>query len=250
MIPLCDTIPSRRPPVAMWMLILANCAVFAVELGLGPRQLDAFFSIFGIVPARYLVPPDDAAPLPGAVYLWPFLTHMFLHGGWLHIVGNMWTLWIFGDNVEDRMGSGRFLTFYLLCGLAAALTHMFTNPRSSVPTIGASGAISGVLAAYLLLYPWSRIIVMAPIFFWPVFFEMPALFYMGLWFLTQLFSGTLALAAGHAASGVAWWAHIGGFLTGLLLCPMFVVRRRRRRPIYGDEYGIEGAWGRGQFRAR
>jgi len=240
MIPLRDTVPSRRPAVMVWALILANAGVFSLELGLNHEQLSALVRVFGIVPARYLG-HGPAGTVPPALRLWPFLTHMFLHGGWFHIIANMWTLWIFGDNVEDRMGSVRFGVFYVLCGLAAALTHIIMNPASPVPVIGASGAISGVLGAYLLLYPGAQIIVMVPWFFWPFFFELPALVYMGVWFMTQLFSGALSLSTG-LGGGVAWWAHIGGFVAGLVLCPVMVARRKRRRRIYADEYGMEGAW--------
>jgi len=242
MIPLCDTVPNRRPPVATWLLILLNCMVFVAELGCPEPLRERVLFYLGIVPARYTQPGWDPSAWAGIPAALPFLAHMFLHAGWLHIIGNMWTLWIFGDNVEDRMGSVRFLVFYLLCGLAAGLTHLLTNVHSTVPTVGASGAISGVLAAYLLLYPLSRIIVMMPLLFWPFFFEMPAFFYMALWFLIQLFSGTLSLVAPGAAGGVAWWAHIGGFVAGLVLCPAFVVRRKRRRRLYRDELGLEGAW--------
>ena len=242
MFPIQDTIPSRHPPVATRGLILVNVVVFLLELYLPRAGLERVFYLFGIVPARYTHPAwAEWVGLPVDDY-WPFFTSMFLHAGWLHLISNMWTLWIFGDNVEDRMGSVRFLVFYLLCGLAAGLTHLLTNVHSTVPTVGASGAISGVLAAYLLLYPLSRIIVMMPLLFWPLFFEMPAFFYMALWFLVQLFSGTLSLVAPGAAGGVAWWAHIGGFVAGLVLCPAFVVRRKRRRRLYRDELGLEGAW--------
>ena len=226
----------------MWLLVLTNCLVFVVELGLTPRQRQQLFAVLGIVPARYLRAGSPGDGIGGVGLLWPLLTHMFLHAGWLHIIGNMWTLWIFGDNVEDRMGSGRFLGFYLTCGLAAALAHMFTNPGSAVPTIGASGAISGVLAAYLLLYPMAGVIVVVPFFFWPLFFELPALMYVGIWFFMQFFSGVLSLASPQAVGSVAWWAHVGGFLAGLILCPFFVMRRKPRRRLFRDEYGLEGAW--------
>jgi len=242
MFPLRDTIPSRRPPVMMWAIILANCFVFVVELGLPPPARERLFYWFGVVPARYLEASGQVCGDASALCLWPLLTHMFLHAGWLHIIGNMWTLWIFGDNVEDRLGSGRFLVFYLLCGLGAALVHMLTNAGSTVPTVGASGAISGVLAAYLLLYPFARVIVLVPVLFWPFFFELPALVYMGLWFWLQFFSGTLALVAPQSGGGVAWWAHIGGFGAGLVLCPLFLLGRPRPR-LYRDQYGMEGAWG-------
>jgi len=226
----------------VWLLILINAAVFAVELGLERDQFEAFAYAFGIVPSHYFGGGSDVG-IPTALRVWPFLTYMFVHGSWLHIIGNMWTLWIFGDNVEDRMGSFRFLVFYILCGLAAAVTQLFTHSQSTIPTIGASGAIAGVLAAYLLLYPRAGIIVMVPLFFWPFFFELPAVIYMGVWFFTQVFSGMLVLGTA-SEGGVAWWAHIGGFVAGLALCPALIIGRKRRRRMYADEYGVEGAWSR------
>jgi membrane associated rhomboid family serine protease len=167
---------------------------------------------------------------------------MFLHGGWMHILGNMWTLWIFGDNVEDRMGPVRFVVFYLLCGLAAGIVHTLTNPNSTLPTVGASGAIAGVMGAYLFLFPKSRIIVLIPIFFFPFFFELPAVTYLGFWALSQVFSGTLALGDARDVGGVAWWAHVGGFITGIALQFFFVRSGAAYRRPSRDEYEIEGAW--------
>src|SRR5262249_11075413 len=141
---------------------------------------------------------------------WTLLTHQFLHGGWLHILSNMWALWIFGDNVEDAMGHWGFAGFYLLCGVVAGVTQLLSQPHSTVPSLGASGAIAGVLGAYLLLYPRARVIVLIPIFIIPFFFEVPALVYLGLRFFSQLFNGTLALAAPNEAGGIAFWAHVGG----------------------------------------
>ncbi len=155
-----------------------------------------------------------------------YLTANFLHGGWLHIIGNMWALWIFGDNVEDRMGHVRFAVFYLLCGIAAGMVHLFTNPHSTIPTVGASGAIAGVMGAYFILFPRSRVIVLVPILIFPFFFEVPAVFYIGFWAFMQVFSGTLSLADARAVGGVAWWAHVGGFITGMVL-RFFFIRHRR-----------------------
>jgi membrane associated rhomboid family serine protease len=241
MIPIRDTIPSRGTPIVTWALIALNCAVFLCELALEPESLAQLFYLFGMVPARYSHPEwARAIGLPlGEV--WPFLTCMFLHGGWLHLIGNMWTLWIFGDNVEERMGRARFLGFYLLCGLAAGLTHWFTNLDSTVPTVGASGAIAGVLGAYFVLYPGARIIVLLPILFIPFFFELPAIVYLAFWFLSQVYSGTLGSLGPEQVEGVAWWAHVGGFLAGAALYRLFLQPQRR---LELDEYGIEGAWGR------
>jgi membrane associated rhomboid family serine protease len=242
MIPIQDTVRSRNPPLAVYALIALNLLVFALELSLPHEGLDRLFYLLGIVPARYSH-PEWAVRVGFTVDdYWPFLTSMFLHGGWAHIIGNMWTLWIFGDNVEDRMGPFRFTLFYLLCGLVAAVVHYATNRDSDVPTVGASGAIAGVLGAYFVLYPRSQIVVMVPIFFYPVFFEVPAVMYLLFWALSQLFSGALALAGPVEVGGVAWWAHVGGFAAGLLLHPLFVQPRRAIRRLQPDEYGIEAAW--------
>jgi membrane associated rhomboid family serine protease len=242
MIPIQDTVHSRNPPLAVYALIALNLLVFALELSLPHEGLDRLFYLLGIVPARYSHPEWAVrVGFPVDDY-WPFLTSMFLHGGWAHIIGNMWTLWIFGDNVEDRMGPFRFTLFYLLCGLVAAVVHYATNRDSDVPTVGASGAIAGVLGAYFVLYPRSQIVVMVPIFFYPLFFEVPAVTYLLFWALSQLFSGALALAGPVEVGGIAWWAHVGGFAAGLLLHPLFVQPRRSIRRLQPDEYGIEAAW--------
>jgi membrane associated rhomboid family serine protease len=241
-IPLRDTAPGKRPPLVTWALIAINITAFVYELGLDPRQLEELFYRFGLVPARYShaewarwvgYPADD---------WWPFLTSMFLHGGLLHVAGNMWTLWIFGDNVEDRMGHGRFLLFYLLTGIAAGLTHWFTNLDSTVPTVGASGAIAGVLGAYFVLFPRARVIVFLPLLFLPFFFELPAVTYLLIWFLIQIASGTLAGLGPGDAGGVAWWAHVGGFAAGGALHWLFVLPPERTPQA--DEHVLERAWAR------
>lgn len=226
-----------------WVLITLNCLVFVFELTLPQPALERFFYLLGLVPARYTHPGWAVwFGLPVDDY-WPFLTSMFLHGGWVHIFANMWTLWIFGDNVEDRMGPFRFLFFYLLCGIAADLVHSYTNPDSMIPAFGASGAIAGVMGAYLVLFPYSRVIVLVPLLFIPFFFEFPAVIYLGFWALTQLFSGTLSLAYRAAyPGGVAWWAHVGGFAAGILLHPLFVKRRDAYRRLSRDEYAAANAW--------
>jgi len=239
MFPIQDSVPSRSVPVVTRALILINAIVFFFELSLPQASVEQLFYLFGIVPARF-THPDWAAYVGFPVdSYWPFLTHQFLHGGWLHIIFNMWTLWIFGDNVEDRMGPLRFGIFYLTCGILAGVTQLLTNSDSTVPSVGASGAIAGVLGAYLLFFPTARLVVLFPIFFFPFFFEVPAVLYLGIWFFSQLFSGTLALAGPQNVDGIAWWAHVGGFVGGMLLSGLFV---RRRRPAQPDEYGLEWAW--------
>ena len=228
MIPIRDTIPRQHFPFAVWALVAVNVYVFIRELALPPDSTEQFIYLFGLVPARF-THPDWAARVGFPHTYWPFFSTMFLHGGWLHIIGNMWVLWIFGDNVEDRMGPVRFLIFYLLCGLAAGVVHVLTNPGSRVPAVGASGAIAGVMAAYFVLFPRARIVAMFPILFYPVFFQVPAFLYLGLWFLTQFFSGTLAIASHREVSGIAWWAHVGGFGAGILTFALFL-RPRETRP--------------------
>jgi membrane associated rhomboid family serine protease len=242
MIPIQDTVPSRNPPLAVYILIGLNVLVFALELTLPLGELERLFYLLGIVPARYS--HSQWAERIGFRVddYWPFLTSMFLHGGWAHIIGNMWTLWIFGDNVEDRMGPVRFTIFYLVCGLIAGVVHWYTNPDSVLPTVGASGAVAGVLGAYFVLFPRAQLVVMFPIFFYPLFFELPAVTYLLFWALSQLFSGALTLAIPGEVGGVAWWAHVGGFTAGLVLHPLFLRPRRAIRRWQPDEYGIEGAW--------
>jgi len=241
-LPLFDTIPRRQVPLVTTGIILLNAVVFVIELSLPQESLLQLLYIFGIVPARFSEPAWGTGIFYSVGCCWPLLTSMFLHGGWVHIISNMWTLWIFGDNVEDRMGHFRFLLFYLCCGLISAVVHILTNMHSPIPTIGASGAISGILGAYFVLFPLSQIVVLVPIFFWPVFLQVPAFVYLGLWFFTRFFSGTLSLAVPEAAGGIAWWAHIGGFVSGIVLHRLFVLRRKPRRKLFFDEYGIKGAW--------
>lgn len=236
MIPLRDTIPSSRFPIVTLCLIGLNALVFFAEIGLTEQAQAHLFQHWGIVPLRFTHPRLQANYVT-------LLSSMFIHGGWMHVIGNMWSLWIFGDNVEDRMGRGGFLLFYMLSGLAAGALHIVTNPSSTVPTVGASGAIAGVMGAYLLLFPHATVVTLVPIFFFIQIIELPAIFFLGFWFLTQLFSGTLSLAAAGAqqAGGVAWWAHIGGFVVGFLWAVPLRRRtgivRRRRRYYDDDDWG-------------
>ncbi len=228
MIPLKDTVQARSFPFVNWMLISANVLVFFWVLSAGSHA-EALVTALGVVPARLLSRPSlgEAGTL---------ISGMFLHGGWMHLFSNMLALYIFGDNVEDRMGSGRYLVFYVLCGLAAALAHIFFNAGSTIPAIGASGAISGVLGAYLLLYPTARVITLIPILFLPWIVEIPAVFYLGVWFASQLLNATFSTLSGvQALGGVAWWAHVGGFVAGIVLVRLFLVNRPARRRYY-DEY--------------
>src|SRR5512139_2108478 len=217
MIPIKDTVPRKTFPFVTFLVIATNSLVFLFQLSLPELYREELVYLFGLVPARYTHPAWTAAVgLPLDVY-WPFITNTFLHGGWLHLILNMWSLYLFGDNVEDRLGHLRFLLFYLLAGVAANLVHFVVNHDSTMPVIGASGAIAGVMAAYLRLFPFARIITLFPVFFIPYFFEVPAYLFMGFWFLTQVFSGAASLAAAEGGGGIAWWAHIGGFAVGFLL---------------------------------
>jgi membrane associated rhomboid family serine protease len=223
MFPIRDTIPRRHTPIMTWALIAANTLVFLYQVSLPEDAQQQLVYVFGLVPARFSHPGWAAGVGFPAASFWPFLTCMFLHGGFFHLLANMWTLWIFGDNVEDRMGPLRFLAFYLVCGLASGALHWITNLDSTVPTLGASGAIAGVLGAYLALFPRARIVTLVLIVIFPVFFQLPAWFYLGIWFLTQVMNGSFSI--GHApAGGVAWWAHVGGFLTGVWLYRYFLRR--------------------------
>lgn len=212
MIPLRDTQRSQSIPLVNYLIIGINVIAFIWELGLG-KDLERAFFLYGLVPMRYS-DPTLASRFTFFDQAIPFVTSMFLHGGIFHLVGNMWSLFIFGDNVEDRLGHMRYLLFYLLCGLVAGVTHLITNLRSPVPTIGASGAISGVMGAYFLLFPTARVLTLVPFFFFFQFLELPAFLFLGIWFLIQILS---AGVSSGGAGGVAWWAHIGGFVGGMIL---------------------------------
>ena len=216
-LPLRDSPRSATWPWVMASIIVANALAFFWELSLGASgQLDAAIELFGFVPRRFFGwEQAGGAPLDPWRFV-PLLTANFLHGGWLHIIGNMWFLGVFGDNVEDRLGHFRFLLFYLLCGAASMLVQGAVLPDSRVPAIGASGAIAGVLGAYLVLYPSARVRTLVFIFL----VDLPAVVFLGIWFLSQLLNGTASLTpgAGVAAAGVAWWAHVGGFVVGMGLC--------------------------------
>ena len=233
-----NAVPCRYPPVATWALIGTNCAVFFFQLSLSPRGLDWFVINFGLIPARYFAPLVFGDAKPALLDYLPFFTNMFLHGGWLHLILNMWTLWLFGPTIEDRLGPGRYLVFYLVCGALASATHAAFNSTSTVPALGASGAIAGVLGCYVRLFPFARIIVLVPILFLPLFFEVYAFVFVGLWFAVQVLQGTAELFA-SSTGGVVWWAHIGGFVAGLAFGTLLTRSKQRYRTYYGDE-GILG----------
>ena len=230
MIPFRDNIPSRTYPIITVSLILINIAAFFYELSQG-RALEPFIEQFGVIPVRTLAWPTSDLPFLAVVI--PYFTSIFLHGGWMHLIGNMWYLWIFGDNVEDRLGHFSYLCFYLLCGLGAGIAHTVANAYSPIPSIGASGAVAGVLGAYVVSYPFARVLTLVPIIFFVQIIEIPALIVLGIWFLMQFLYGTASLASAAAANagGVAWWAHVGGFVIGILLLGLFP-----RKPRQSYEY--------------
>lgn len=210
MIPLRDTVQSRRAPIINWLLIIINTIVFLYEVRLPAGELSNFINEFGLTPSNLnIFSPASWTPL---------LTHMFLHGGWLHFLSNMWILFIFGDNVEDRLGSLKYLLFYLIGGTSAGIVQAIFG-SADIPSVGASGAIAAILGAYFLFFPTARVVTLIPIFIFPWFVRIPALIYLGIWFFTQLWSGLISMASAEGVSmgGVAWWAHIGGFLVGLFM---------------------------------
>jgi membrane associated rhomboid family serine protease len=217
MIPLRDVIPSRTTPYVTVALIVVNGLAWFYELAVPDDLLPVFLQTYGVVPATFSAPT--------------LVTSMFLHGSWSHVIGNMWFLWIFGDNIEDRLGHGRFVVFYLFCGVGAAVGHIMMEPHSMLPTIGASGAIAGVMGAYFVLYPHSRVLTLVPLFiFWEII-ELPATILLGFWFLMQLFGagiGTLTPTSGAESGGIAFMAHIAGFALGALI--VFVVGKSRPEP--------------------
>src|SRR2546428_12276204 len=218
MLPIRDDIPSSRFPAATVAIIAVNVLVFLRELQLGPQLEDMLVS-FAIIPARYTQPKvAQLFSVPQQVFA--LFSSMFLHGGWLHLLGNMWTLWIFGDNVEDRLGRARYLGLYLAGGFAAALLHIYTNAGSPVPTIGASGAIAGIMGAYFRFFPSARVETLVPPFFFGPIFVLPAVVFLGWWFLLQFFNVAISLGTRGAAafSGIAWWARVGGCLFGFSVC--------------------------------
>jgi membrane associated rhomboid family serine protease len=256
MIPFRDNIPSRRTPVLTVVLIALNVLVFLLEMRLPPQDREAFIYRWGAVPYEFQIIGEGPqavristqrfvrrgrfvevvqgfnefqveGTLAGAVV--PLFTSMFLHGGLMHLIGNMWFLWLFGDNIEDRLGRVRYLALYLLSGLAAGVSQVYANWGEYIPMIGASGAVAGVLGAYMVTYPYARVLAWVPFFFffWPVV-EMPAVMFLAIWFLIQFLQGTASLA-GPYTGGVAWWAHVGGFIAGILLMWLLAPEPPERR---------------------
>jgi membrane associated rhomboid family serine protease len=209
--------------------------VFLFQDSLSPYELEAFVREFALIPARYSEAFASGETDLAVADFFPFFSMMFLHGGWLHLILNMWTLWLFGPTIEDRLGHGRYLAFYLVCGLAASVAHVFFNPTSIVPALGASGAIAGILGSYMRLFPTARVVVLVPILFIPLFFEVYAFVFIGLWFLVQVLQSIMAILLPAASGDVAWWAHVGGFIAGFALGPLLVRSEQRYRVYYPDE---------------
>jgi membrane associated rhomboid family serine protease len=218
MIPLRDTIRSRTYPLVTYLLIGLNVLVYFRQIALGPDQL-RFIATYGLIPARFTHPALIDYFGWGSNLL-SLITFMFLHGGFWHLLGNMWSLYIFGDNIEDRLGPLRFLGFYLLAGSLSGLVHLVLHSSSQIPTVGASGAIAGVMGAYFVLYPRAKILTLIPIFIFPWLIEIPAYIFLGIWFVLQFIG---AAGADAASGGIAWWAHVGGFIGGILLLKSFAL---------------------------
>jgi membrane associated rhomboid family serine protease len=216
LIPLRDANPSETIPFVNYAIIAVNAVVFFVELSQG-NHFNAFIFHFGLIPAEFI----------STMNIVPVFTSMFMHGGWLHLIGNMWFLYIFGDNVEDRFGHFKYFLFYILAGVAAAMTQVLFNSGSTMPMVGASGAIAGVLGAYVFMFPAAKVSTLIPIFFFFQIVQLPAFVFLGIWFLIQAVSGIYSLNIASDVGGVAWWAHIGGFAAGALLFPFL---RKPRGP--------------------
>ncbi len=233
MFPIKDTIPTKTFPIATWTIIALCGIVFYFETTLPDKLLLHLIKTFGIVPSEFTRPFYRTHHRPFVDYV-AFITTMFLHGGWLHILGNMWFLHIFGSKIEETVGHLRFLIFYLICGIFASMAYTYISPKSHVPVIGASGAIAGVMGAYYVMFPRARILTFIPIIIIPWFAELPAFIFLGWWFILQVFSGTAAMVLPGDGGGVAWWGHIGGFVAGIIL--VFFFRQKGRRHYTGLAY--------------
>ena len=216
MFPIRDTQPSYSRPIVTILIIVLNVIVFLYEFTLDEYSRNYFIANYGLIPARF--------------HASAVITSMFLHGGWLHIIGNMWFLWIFGDNIEDVLGHAKYLVFYVLCGIAAGMTQTFFNAGSRLPMVGASGAIAGVMGAYLVKFPHSRIVTLVFVFFFITTIDVPAVLMLGYWFFIQIFNGIGNFGYSHLSQGgTAWFAHVGGFIAGILLVNLLGTREKYMR---------------------
>lgn len=234
MIPIRDDQPRFSTPYVTYFIIALNVVVFLFELAVqmqGPRALNSLVDQFGVVPHHFELALAGSSRYDIAGQSLTILTSMFLHGGWLHIIFNMWFLWIFGDNIEDHLGHFLYLVFYLVSGFAASFAHILLNINSNVPSVGASGAIAGVMGAYMVLYPKARVLTLVPLIVFFTFWWLPAWIFLGYWFLLQFLSGTATSIAetSSQAGGVAFWAHVGGFVAGIVLIKILPERRGRYR---------------------
>ncbi len=226
MIPIRDNIPCLTTPYVCRGIMAICIVVFLGMKLLHPEVQRQLTYMYGMVPIRYSNPQwSKAFGLPFDYYR-SFFTSLFMHGGWLHIIINMWFIWIFADNIEDRMGHWRFLLFYLICGLQATFVQWYFDPDLLIPVVGASGAIAGVLGAYFRLYPFARVVIWFPFLLLPIFFELPAIAFLGFWVIMQLQEATSSIMFDKSMTDVAWWAHLGGFVAGVFLHPLFLDERR------------------------
>jgi membrane associated rhomboid family serine protease len=235
--PLRDNVSRTHEPVVVWIIIALNAAAFACQLMLEPRAAEVFVYQHALVPVRYFSPSWAWQVGLSPTDLSPFLTNTFLHGGFLHIILNMWTLWIFGPALEDRLGPFRFAILYLLAGVAASVTHAAFNAGSTMPVLGASGAIAGIISAYAVLFPYAWVRVLVLIVFIPLFFSLPAMVFAGIWFFTQVVQGASELFSPFAGGGIAWWAHIGGFVSGWMLLRWIEPQERPAVRYNGGPWG-------------
>lgn len=220
MFPIRDTIPSKRYPIVNNLIIATNVVIYLLVNWGHWHEVEKYFFMYGLVPARYT---DELYSVHFGLVeqIIPFFSFMFLHGGFFHLLGNMWSLYIFGDNIEDRLGPAWYLVFYLCCGFTSGLVHILSDPRSPIPTVGASGAIAGVMGAYFVLYPHSKVLTMIPIFFLPYFVELPAVMFLGIWVFMQIIG---AITTSSQVGGIAWWAHLGGFFAGIVLVKVLLAK--------------------------
>ncbi|MFZ5643419.1 MAG: rhomboid family intramembrane serine protease [Bacillota bacterium] len=221
MIPLRDSVRPKRAPYVNWAIIAINLYIFIREFLLSPAELNEVFFTLGLIPSNVMYVLMTGAPVDSVLIT--FITAMFLHGGWMHVLSNMLFLWVFGDNVEDRLGHFKYLLFYLVVGIFGSIAHIISNPFSEVPIIGASGAVAGILGAYFVTFPRARVLTLVPIIIFFTIVEIPAVIFLALWFILQIFNGTASL--GGAANSVAWWAHVGGFAAGVVLIKLLAPGR-------------------------
>jgi membrane associated rhomboid family serine protease len=233
MIPLRDNVPGQSTPWVTWLLILVNVLVFRYQTTLSPTELNDFIMSFGFVPMDLSRLLSEGPGTGMSMVSASMASSLFIHGSWIHLLTNMWSLWLFGDNVEDTVGHFRFLLFVIAGGICASLTHFIFNPESLLPTIGASGGVAAVMGAYLVMFPLARIVTLVPVLFIPFFFQLPAIVFIGFWFLTQVFGGVFVLFQ-PMTGGIAWWAHIGGFIFGVLIIPLIRKKRWEYRCFYED----------------